>query len=236
MTRAGPRWRRLCRDTQAVVVVEFALALPLLLIMYVGATVVADAMSCKRKVAVTTRALTDMTSRYRQLDQATTLPNILMSAQVILKPYNFTNATVTMSEVSVVDATHVQVVWTETMTNGVAPTSAKTFPLNGSGAASQISVPSGLIPDNLVPVSTNGKSPGSYCDGSANAINGTPAGCMILGQVTYNYLPPIGFADMFNFGGGKTLPLSDSIYLQPRYSPGITLCSSAITAGCDSAQ
>lgn len=203
MTGAG-LIRRLAACRDALAVVEFALVLPLLLTLYVGGYVVTDMITCNRKVTIATRELTDIATRYPELT-ASQAQAILAASQQVLAPYNFQNATAILSEVQVVDATHVKVVWSEAIANGQTVTSTRQ-------PNDSITVPSGLIPSSLIP---SDSSQGNYCSLNATSGTGTQAGCMMLGEVSYAYTPAITYS---NF---TSMNLYDDIYMFPRVSSGI---------------
>lgn len=210
------RLRLLWAARDAVVAVEFALALPLLLTLYLGTYVITDMILCSRKVTIATRELTDMSTRYVSLPNAT-IQNILGAAQQVLTPYNYTKATIWISEVKVVDATHVQIVWSKQLANGSTVQTSADAP---HATGNTLTVQTGLIPANLIPVTNPASSsPGDYCTSnnpsSAIPTNGTPAGCLMLGEVAYSYTPVVGI------GTWGTSQLYDSIYMQPRLSSGV---------------
>ena len=88
------------RDRSGNALVEFAVAFPVLIALYVGSFVLSDAIACNRKVTITARALTDLATRYQSLTQndATTILNA--SAQV-MSPYAPANAFIVLSEIKV---------------------------------------------------------------------------------------------------------------------------------------
>ena len=89
----GRRLRRLGRDNRASVIIEFAMAFPVLAVLFLGGYVITDMIACSRKVSVAAREVTDLATRYPELTtaQVSTIEN---SAQQILVPYNVANATV----------------------------------------------------------------------------------------------------------------------------------------------
>ncbi|NDU79348.1 pilus assembly protein, partial [Actinomadura sp. DSM 109109] len=56
--------RRLFRDERGIALVEFALSVPLLLLMFIGSYQLTDAISAYRKVTTATRAIADLSSQY----------------------------------------------------------------------------------------------------------------------------------------------------------------------------
>jgi Flp pilus assembly protein TadG len=78
-------------------VVEFALCLPFLALLYLGSYQLMDALACNRKVTVTTRAIADLTSQYSTLGTADA-DQILSASAQILAPYNAANALFRVSQ------------------------------------------------------------------------------------------------------------------------------------------
>lgn len=108
----------LAQDRRGTALIEFAVAFPVLLTLYLGAFTYSDAVACKRKVTITARALGDLGSRYSSLTTSE-VTTILNAGATIMYPYQSTNAAMVLSEVKVTDATHAQVVWSKAA-NGTA--------------------------------------------------------------------------------------------------------------------
>jgi Flp pilus assembly protein TadG len=129
--------RRLLRDRRGVSAVEFAIALPVMLLLYMMAFLLADMASCNRKVTITARAIADMATRYSALSTSTSATNsvatILAASEQVLTPYSTGDAMVRVSEVCALStsATTVQVIWSQAQ-NGTALTVGNTFTV-GSG-------------------------------------------------------------------------------------------------------
>ena len=106
------------RDCGGTTMVEFAVAFPILLTMYMGSFALSDALACNRKVTVATRALTDLTTRY-SIITPNDLNMIMAASQQVLAPYAASEAQIVISQVRVTDATHGEVEWSRTR-NGTA--------------------------------------------------------------------------------------------------------------------
>ena len=198
---------RLARDSRGIAVVEFALVLPLMLIMLIGAFTISDMISAYRKVTITTRALTDLVSR--NISPAagaggTTVGTYLTSSELVMQPYSATSTTVQVSELRVCDATHAWVVWTQAQTGTTAATSTVT-------ASTVVTIPTSLVTGPMVPTSPDGS---DVCNNTTAAANktkvGTAGGYLFYGQVWFSYVPPIGL------GAATTSTLGDSLYMIPR--------------------
>lgn len=94
--------RRFARDRSGIAAVEFAMILPILLVMYLGAIELGDAMTIKRKVTRVTSTLNDLITQTETITDAD-MTNILDAAASIITPY----ATTTLSiRVTAVETDH----------------------------------------------------------------------------------------------------------------------------------
>jgi len=102
--------KRLQRDRRGLGVVEFALAAPFLILIYVGSFQLMDAISCYRKVSITDHALADLATRQKTVtpDQAQT---ILYAARQVMTPYSTAGATLIITEISIDKDGVPHVVW-----------------------------------------------------------------------------------------------------------------------------
>src|SRR5690606_24375601 len=81
------RGRSLFRDQSGVGAIEFAILLPILLALYVGAVELCDALTAKRKVTSATSAVGDLVTRTKELS-GTDMSEILSGAAGrVLYPY-----------------------------------------------------------------------------------------------------------------------------------------------------
>lgn len=198
---------RLGRDRTGTALTEFAFVLPLLLTLFMGGYVVADMIACSRKVTVATRALADLVSRNVSPSSAVTASTIttyMNSAQLVMTPMSAALTTLQITELRVCDATHAYVVWSQAQTNGNSTTSSFT-------AGSVVSIPANLITSPMVPTSPDGSNVCQNTTSSANKVAvGTAGGYLFLGQISYNYTPPIGLGSL------TTMRLGDQDYMIPR--------------------
>jgi Flp pilus assembly protein TadG len=80
------RLLRFRRDQRGVSAVEFALLLPLMLVIYLGSVEVSQAISIDRKVSLTARTVADLVARSSGFSK-TEMTNILNAATTVLTPY-----------------------------------------------------------------------------------------------------------------------------------------------------
>ena len=106
--------RKLTVDRGGTVLIEFAMAFPVLILLYLGTYAMSDAIACNRKVTVTARALTDLATRYPALTEAEALKILNASAQA-LSPFDSSKAMITLSEVQVTSTTQAKVIWSRAL-------------------------------------------------------------------------------------------------------------------------
>jgi Flp pilus assembly protein TadG len=109
---------RLIADRRGSSVVEFAVLLPLMLIMYFGSIQITDAISADRQVTLVASTVAEITSQYSQV-ASTDVSNILSAASAVLSPFSVANATVTLSSITVDANGNATIAWSSCL-NGTA--------------------------------------------------------------------------------------------------------------------
>lgn len=220
--------KRFIHNTRGAALIEFAMCLPVLVMMYSGGCVLSDMIACNRKVTIATRSLVDLVSRTMSpaiIYNAPTSANAqsyLSASAVVITPYKLNNATQQISLLRVCDATHAYVVWTQAQTqsvNGSTVTpatsghTAGTLPASGTQSASNVvTIPSNMITSTMIPTSPDGSNVCSnYAPGTSTKTQvGTAGGWLFMGKITYQFTPSIAFFSM------ATIPFTDTIYMVPR--------------------
>ncbi len=87
-------------DSSGVALTEFAFALPLMVLMYLGGYQLCDAISAYRKVTTSTRALADVTSQYTSVTPGD-LDMVLAASQQVMSPYSVANAKLVISQIKI---------------------------------------------------------------------------------------------------------------------------------------
>lgn len=85
---------------QGVAIVEFAVVLPVMLILLLGMMQVTTAIAIDRKLSLLTRALADLASRDATLDKAT-MDTIFAASSSILQPYDASRTQMVISSIKV---------------------------------------------------------------------------------------------------------------------------------------
>jgi Flp pilus assembly protein TadG len=96
--------RRLAKfkiDKRGIAATEFALLLPIMLVLFVGVSEVGQAISISRKVTITARTITDLVTQYSALGTSD-MTNLLNASSQVMTPYPASNVTVIVSEVTLV--------------------------------------------------------------------------------------------------------------------------------------
>ena len=131
----GRRIAGLVRDQRGVSAVEFAMLLPLMLSLYLGAVELSQGIGADRKVTLTARTISDLVSRVSSMSSAD-MTNSLNAATAVMAPYSSTNLAVTVSSVKIDANSKATIDWSATM-NGTAHA-------KGSG----VTLPSALVVPN----------------------------------------------------------------------------------------
>ena len=113
---------RLVVDQRGVAVIELAIILPFMLLLYLGGLEVSQAMAVKRKAALTASTVANLAAQYSSISTSQTMPDILNAAAAVLTPYSAANAIVVVSAVNIDGAGHATVAWSEALNGAARPT------------------------------------------------------------------------------------------------------------------
>ncbi|PVE53472.1 pilus assembly protein [Arthrobacter sp. TPD3018] len=116
------RWRDLARDTRGVALIEFAMVLPILLILYLGSVQLQDGIACKRKVTIATRATADLIAQ--NASGSTTksdVDNSLAAATQVMAPYRSDRAVIRLTHITIDNMMRVRIDWSRAR-NGLPET------------------------------------------------------------------------------------------------------------------
>jgi Flp pilus assembly protein TadG len=105
---------RLAEDRRGVSAVEFAMLLPLMITLYLGAVEVSQGIGIDRKITLTTRTVADLASQVSSINNAD-MTNMLNASATVIAPYDTAPLKVTVSAVAI-DANGVaKVTWSDTL-------------------------------------------------------------------------------------------------------------------------
>lgn len=164
--------RQLPKDTRGVSAVEFALILPVMISMFIGAVEFSHALTVDRRVTSVASAAADLVAQSKQTSSAA-VQDVFTAANSIMLPYSTAQIKILLTSV-IADVNNDTTVDWSCGHNEAA---------NADG--SSYTLPAGLI---------------------------QPFSSVIVAEVTYDYVPPIG-----EFITGP-ITLSETFYLRPRRS------------------
>jgi Flp pilus assembly protein TadG len=128
------RLRDLARAQDGMAAVEFAVLLPFMLLAYLGGVEIGDGVAIDRKVAITTRAVADLASRYTKITDVD-MNTILGASSTIIQPYSSTPLAVTVSGVTIDNHGNATIDWSNSI-NGTAHSKGSAVTLPGTLASS----------------------------------------------------------------------------------------------------
>jgi Flp pilus assembly protein TadG len=138
MKRIATRWgavgnrlsllRNFRRDSGGVAAVEFAIIVPVALVLLTGTIVYGDAIAIDRKVTLTARTVTDLVTQYSSLTQSQ-IQVLLGASSLIVAPYSASNIIVTVSEVKVDSGGNATIAWSQSTPNGTPRSQGSTVTL-----------------------------------------------------------------------------------------------------------
>lgn len=119
---------RLADDARGVALIEFALVLPFLILLFIGSYQFSDAIAVNRKVTRATRTVADLTAQYTSVNDAD-LTTILNATAQVMAPYPLTPAKLTVSQIKMDAAGKATVDWSAGKnTDGLTPGAAFALP------------------------------------------------------------------------------------------------------------
>jgi Flp pilus assembly protein TadG len=131
------RLRGFARGQGGMAAVEFAVILPFMLTAYLGGVELGDGVAINRKVAITTRAVADLASRYNTKISDTDMSAILGASSTIIAPFPPAPLAVTVSQVKVDSTGAATITWSNTL-NGTARVAGSSVTLPGTLATAAV--------------------------------------------------------------------------------------------------
>jgi Flp pilus assembly protein TadG len=109
-------------DQRGISAVEFALVLPVMVLIYLGGFELTQALSLNRLVALTASTVTNVTSQYTTISASQQMPDILNASVQVLSPWSSSNATVVVSGISISPSGVATVQWSQSLPAGAQRT------------------------------------------------------------------------------------------------------------------
>ncbi len=112
------RFGRLAKDERGVSAVEFAMLLPLMVSLYLGAVEVSQGIGADRKVTLTARTIADLVAQTTSINNAD-MTNSLNAASAVVAPFSTANLKVVVSSIKIDAQGKATIAWSDTL-NGTA--------------------------------------------------------------------------------------------------------------------
>ena len=103
---------RLVRDQRGISAVEFAMILPLMVALYLGAVEISQGISINRKVTLTARTVTDLVAQVSSINNAS-MTNVLNASSAVMTPFPVSPLKVTVSLVSIDAQGNATIAWSD---------------------------------------------------------------------------------------------------------------------------
>lgn len=117
----------LARDTGGIAAVEFAMLLPMMLALWLGAVELSQGIAADRKATLTTRTIADLVSQVTTVNNSD-MTNSLNAASAVMAPFPTSNLKVTVSSVTIDANGKATIAWSDTL-NGTARAKGSTVTL-----------------------------------------------------------------------------------------------------------
>jgi Flp pilus assembly protein TadG len=114
----GQHFIRFGSDERGVSAVEFAMLLPLMLTLYLGAVEISQGVGIDRKVTLTSRTVADLAAQVSTISSSD-MANILGAASSVIAPYDSAPLKVTVSQITIDSNANATISWSCTK-NGTA--------------------------------------------------------------------------------------------------------------------
>ncbi|MDA9502116.1 TadE/TadG family type IV pilus assembly protein [Bradyrhizobium sp. CCBAU 11357] len=163
---AGGSVRGFVADKRALAATEFAIIVPLMLVMFFGTVEFSSAVAIDRKITLIARTLSDLTSQSTTLDDASMKDSFTASISVVM-PYDATLVKGTISQIYIDANSVAKVQWSKAGTIASGATQA-TLATSARTAGDTVTT---MIPPTLL----------------------IPSSYLILSEVKYTYTPTIGY-------------------------------------------
>jgi Flp pilus assembly protein TadG len=178
----------LIADCRGVAATEFAVVVPIMLVLFFGTVEFSSGVSVDRKVTLMARTLSDLTSQSPNNGVSDAdLTNFFEAAGGIMTPYDVTPMKPTISEIYVNASGKATIQWSKSATIALV-----------SGAPVATLTTSARSPGNMIAIPPNLAIPNTY---------------LIFSEISYLYTPTVGYV-MAKAG----INLSSLAYTRPRQS------------------
>lgn len=149
--RVGSMLRKLCADRGGVAAIEFAMIVPLMLLMFLATVEVTGRIAADRKVTIVARTLSDLVSQTVSVTDDD-MKNVFAASYSVLAPYPPDGAKATIAEIYVDKNKVAKVLWSKSGTvTQSGSTASASLSAASYGAGDTITIPDGLkMPDTYL--------------------------------------------------------------------------------------
>ena len=185
LRRAAAAMRADCRGIAAT---EFAVIVPVMLLMFFATVEISSGLAAKRKVTLVARTLSDLTSQSASSVEDADMRNFFAASSAILSPYSVVPVKPTISEVYINASKVAKIQWSVSATITMvdkAPQATLTVSARKKGDTITSLPAELLVPDTY----------------------------LIWSEVDYRYVPTVGY-----FMAKAGVPLHDEAFTRPRQS------------------
>jgi len=228
LQRLTQTFASLCIASEAASAVEFAMLLPLMIIIYIGTAELTQGVQASRDVDILSRTVADLVSQQstQSVTPFTAAPNqsqgvsnstvstIFTASTAIMAPLSTTTLKITVSAIDIGvpsggTCCTAKVRWSWTQNGTLRPCNTALSQVGNGAAPATTNIPSALVP---------------------TSASGAPQ-YVIIADVSYTYTPGFGPA-IVNWTNG----MSRTIYMKPRNAGQVVLASTSGAATGQSGQ
>jgi Flp pilus assembly protein TadG len=132
ITAAWQRTRALAtalsKNTSGIAAVEFAMVLPIMLVLFFGTVEISNGVAVYRKVTMMAHTLSDLTSQSQEVQSTSDLPNFFAASTGVMMPYSPSPISQNIAEIWVNSSGQARVQWS--YPTAVTPGTIVTIPSN----------------------------------------------------------------------------------------------------------
>ena len=139
----------LVHDRRGVAAIEFAMIVPIMLVLFFGTVELSSAIAIKGKLTLVARAASDLTSQSLDSVKTTDMQNVFAASGAILLPYSPTPLTATVSEIFIDTNRIAKIQWSQSATVAMVDGSPQAaLQLSSHKSGDTVTVPEGLLIPN----------------------------------------------------------------------------------------
>jgi Flp pilus assembly protein TadG len=134
----------LLRDQNGIAATEFAVIVPIMLVMFFGTVEISSGVAVNRKVTLVARTVSDLTSQSAAAVDDNFLQNVFTASIAITAPYSATPTQATVSEIYIDSNNVAKIQWSKAATISSGATQA-TLGTSSHNAGDTVTVPAPLL-------------------------------------------------------------------------------------------